>query len=338
MGVLQSEEDLNVICLIPSLITIKFQDFFSPKAEKLICGTTSSKFAAVCCMTASGPAFWGLINPEWSLCNKGRRQSPVNLEPNKLLFDPNLRPLHIDKHRVSGSISNTGHSVIFTVDNDTRHHINVTGGPLSYKYQFQEIHIHYGLHDQFGSEHSINGYAFPAEIQIFGFNSQLYSNFSEALHKAQGIVVISLLLQLGDLSNPELRILTDQLDKIKYGGEEIEVKRLSVRGLLPETDYYMTYDGSTTMPACHETVTWLILNKPIYITKQQMHALRKLMQGDAKHPKAPLGNNFRPPQPLYHRPVRTNIDFNVKHPGVNGKQCPSMYKDVYYKANSWKQH
>lgn len=49
----------------------------------------------------SGPAFWGLINPEWSLCNKGRRQSPVNLEPGKLLFDPNLRLLHLDKHRVS---------------------------------------------------------------------------------------------------------------------------------------------------------------------------------------------------------------------------------------------
>lgn len=49
----------------------------------------------------AGPAFWGLINPEWSLCNKGRRQSPVNLEPQRLLFDPNLRPLHIDKHRVS---------------------------------------------------------------------------------------------------------------------------------------------------------------------------------------------------------------------------------------------
>lgn len=53
-------------------------------------------------------------------------------------------------------------------------------------------------------------------------------------------------------------------------GEEAEVKRLSVRGLLPETEYYMTYDGSTTMPACHETVTWLIMNKPIYITKQQV--------------------------------------------------------------------
>ncbi|XP_069999480.1 carbonic anhydrase-related protein 11-like [Penaeus vannamei] len=49
----------------------------------------------------SGPQFWGLINPEWSLCTHGRRQSPINLDPSLLLYDPNLRPLHIDKHRAS---------------------------------------------------------------------------------------------------------------------------------------------------------------------------------------------------------------------------------------------
>lgn len=49
----------------------------------------------------AGPAFWGLINPQWDMCNKGRRQSPINVEPEKLLFDPYLRPLHIDKHKVS---------------------------------------------------------------------------------------------------------------------------------------------------------------------------------------------------------------------------------------------
>jgi len=282
------------------------------------------------------PAFWGLINPEWSLCNKGRRQSPVNLEPNKLLFDPNLRVLHIDKHRVNGFLSNTAHSVLFRVDNSTRTHVNFTGGPLSYRYQLHHIDIHYGLHDEAGSEHTINGYTFPAEIQIFGFNSQLYSNYSEAINRAQGIVAISVLLQLGDLSNPELRILTDNLDKIRYGGEEVDVRRISVLGLLPDTEYYMTYDGSTTMPPCHETLTWVILNKPIYITKQQLHGLRRLMQGDGKHPKAPLGNNYRPPQPLHHRPLRTNIDFNVKQAGA--KHCPSMYKEVYYKANTWKLH
>ncbi|KAL9881726.1 carbonic anhydrase-related protein 10 isoform X1 [Glossina fuscipes] len=292
----------------------------------------------------SGPAFWGLINPEWSLCNKGRRQSPVNLEPQRLLFDPNLRQLHIDKHRISGLIANTGHSVIFTAGNDTvanydgmQTPVNITGGPFSYRYRFHEIHIHYGLHDQFGSEHSVDGYTFPAEIQIFGYNSQLYNNFSDALNRAQGIVGVSILLQLGDLSNAELRMLTDQLERIRYGGDEAFVKRLSIRGLLPDTDHYMTYDGSTTAPACHETVTWVVLNKPIYITKQQLYALRRLMQGSPDHPKAPLGNNYRPPQPLLHRPIRTNIDF--KTPKINGKSaCPTMYREVYYKATSWKQH
>lgn len=41
----------------------------------------------------------------------------------------------------------------------------------------------------------------------------------------------------------------------------------------------------------------------------QMYALRKLMQGSQEIPKAPLGNNARPLQPLHHRTVRTNIDF-----------------------------
>ena len=54
------------------------------------------------------------------------------------------------------------------------------------------------------------------------------------------------------------------------------------------------------------------------------------MQGAPDHPKAPLGNNFRPPQPLLHRPVRTNIDFRSKQP--NAKACPTMYKEVHYKG------
>lgn len=33
------------------------------------------------------------------------------------------------------------------------------------------------------------------------------------------------------------------------------------------------------------------------------------MQGSQESPKAPLGNNVRPLQPLHYRTVRTNIDF-----------------------------
>lgn len=66
-------------------------------------------------------------------------------------------------------------------------------------------------------------------------------------------------------------------------GEEVEIKRLSIMALMPETEYYMTYDGSTTMPACHETVTWIILNKPIYITKQQVSYLKRFINLKGGH-------------------------------------------------------
>ena len=104
----------------------------------------------------------------------------------------------------------------------------------------------------------------------------MYANFSDALFRAQGVVGIAVLLQLGDLSNPELRMLTDQLDKIRFGGDEAAVRRLSVRGLLPDTEHFMTYEGSTTAPACYETVTWMVMNKPIYITKQQVKIVKYL--------------------------------------------------------------
>ncbi|CAA9998670.1 unnamed protein product [Nesidiocoris tenuis] len=52
-------------------------------------------------------------------------------------------------------------------------------------------------------------------------------------------------------------------------GAETSIKHLSLRSLLPDTEHYMTYEGSTTHPGCWETTVWIILNKPIYITKQE---------------------------------------------------------------------
>ncbi|XP_042886786.1 carbonic anhydrase-related protein 10-like [Penaeus japonicus] len=97
------------------------------------------------------------------MCERGRRQSPVNIEPSKLVYDPHLRHVHVDKHRVSGSLHNTGQSVIFRVEKGSKHHVNITGGPLVYKYRFQDLYIHFGAANHQGSEHQVNGAAFPAE-------------------------------------------------------------------------------------------------------------------------------------------------------------------------------
>merc|ERR1711936_1328605 len=139
--------------------------------------------------------------------------------------------------------------------------VNITGGPLSYRYQFEQMYLHWGSKNEHdngvgsasGSEHAINGHFFPAEIQLYGFN---------------------------------------------------------INEIMPSTTHYMTYEGSTTYPGCWETVTWIILNKPIYLGRQEMFELRKLKQGDKVNPKASLSNNRRPLHLLNSRTIRTNIGFS----------------------------
>ena len=29
----------------------------------------------------SGPEYWGVLNQEWTMCSRGRSQSPVNINP-----------------------------------------------------------------------------------------------------------------------------------------------------------------------------------------------------------------------------------------------------------------
>ncbi|GFV74462.1 transposable element Tcb1 transposase [Trichonephila clavipes] len=66
--------------------------------------------------------------------------------------------------KVSGLLTNTGHSVAFRVsDVQPGVPINISGGPLSYKYRFHELHLHYGRTDDRGSEHTVSGTSFPGE-------------------------------------------------------------------------------------------------------------------------------------------------------------------------------
>ncbi|KOX70219.1 hypothetical protein WN51_05655 [Melipona quadrifasciata] len=80
-------------------------------------------------------------------------------------------------------------------------------------------------------------------IQVYGFNAELYHNMSEAQHKSQGLVAISLMVQIffyrhslfkctvfhrakgrarksvGETLHPELQIITSVFNKVKYRGE-----------------------------------------------------------------------------------------------------------------------
>lgn len=73
---------------------------------------------------------------------------------------------------------------------------------------------------------------------------------------------------------PKIRVLIREKKKpMNYLGQSADLRHISLHGLLPETEHYMTYEGSTTHPGCWETTSWIIFNKPIYITRQEVYSI-----------------------------------------------------------------
>ncbi|KAL8611251.1 hypothetical protein ACOMHN_013682 [Nucella lapillus] len=114
---------------------------------------------------------------------------------------------------------------------------NFSDGPLMYTYRVTQLKLHFGKTDTEGSEHSVDGKSFAAEAN--------------------------------DEENAGFRGLVEHAKQVPWQGQTNEVKELEVKSLLPDTNYYLTYEGSLTQPACHETVTWVLFNKPIPVSRVQ---------------------------------------------------------------------
>ena len=65
---------------------------------------------------------------------------------------------------------------------------------------------------------------------------------------------------------------------LHLSGSSTSLTSLSLSSLIPTTSEFITYEGSLTQPSCQESVTWIIPNKPIYITPELLDQLAKLMQ------------------------------------------------------------
>ncbi|KAK6011838.1 hypothetical protein OSTOST_23064 [Ostertagia ostertagi] len=102
------------------------------------------------------------------MCHNGKMQSPIDIPPGRLLFDPNMKPIHIDRISVMSEMLNTGQMPRIRIGNSARRpSANLTGGPLhGYKYRIQRIDIHIGRGAVNGSEHTIDGRRFPMEVII----------------------------------------------------------------------------------------------------------------------------------------------------------------------------
>uniref|UniRef100_A0A915PFL9 Alpha-carbonic anhydrase domain-containing protein n=1 Tax=Setaria digitata TaxID=48799 RepID=A0A915PFL9_9BILA len=165
-----------------------------------------------------GPDFWGLLSKKWKMCTKGKMQSPINIKPASILYDPRLSDIKIDRVSTVAEMMNTGQMPRLRLLHDTySSSVNITGGPLRpYKYRLQRVDFHYSNDEMTGSEHAINSRNFPMEIQLITYNTDLYANFTTALTLPRGIAAVSIIVLVGGHTNEELLKITDFVQKVPF--------------------------------------------------------------------------------------------------------------------------
>ncbi|TKS87444.1 Carbonic anhydrase 1 [Collichthys lucidus] len=235
----------------------------------------------------------------------GPRQSPIDIVPGEASFDGDLKPLNL-KYDPSTclDILNNGHSfqVTFADDSDSS---TLTDGPISGIYRLKQFHFHWGASDDRGSEHTVEGTKYPAELHLVHWNTK-YPSFGEAAGKPDGLAVVGVFLKCGD-DNASLQKILDAFDSIKAKGKQTSFCGFDPTTLLPGSLDYWTYLGSLTTPPLLESVTWIVCKEPISVSCEQMAKFRSLLFSAEGEAECCMVDNYRPPQPLKGRCVRASF-------------------------------
>nr|XP_003408421.2 carbonic anhydrase 3 [Loxodonta africana] len=249
----------------------------------------------------NGPDHW----PELFPFAKGNKQSPIELHTKDIKHDPTLSPWTASYDPGSAkTILNNGKTCRVVFD-DTYDRSMLRGGPLIGSYRLRQFHLHWGSSDDHGSEHSVDGVKYAAELHLVHWNPK-YNTYGGALKQPDGIAVVGVFLQVGS-EKGEFQLFLDALDKIKTKGKETPFTNFNPSCLFPACRDYWTYQGSFTTPPCEECIVWLLLKEPITVSSDQMAKLRSLYSSPENEPPVPLVRNWRPPQPLKGRIVRASF-------------------------------
>ncbi|XP_053206426.1 carbonic anhydrase 1-like [Panonychus citri] len=208
----------------------------------------------------------------------GDKQSPINLDSSKARVDKTLT-LDIKKYdRLidTAFVYSTGHSL--KLEFESRGVYLLSGTVVDRPYELLQVHIHWGINSMSGSEHSIDGERFSAEVHFVHRNTK-YANESSysVLQKVDGLTVLGVIAKNGD-PNPGVDILLEAMQSnssdIKYPVK----KPFDLNHLLPSNKKsFFKYSGSLTTPTCNEVVNWIVMKDFITVSNDQIDRLRNLI-------------------------------------------------------------
>jgi carbonic anhydrase len=214
-----------------------------------------------------GPQAWGQLKPEYKTCALGKRQSPIHIEDSITLQGP-AEPIQFNYTVSTGTVINNGHTIQVDVYGDNT--ITVRGST----YKLIQFHFHH-----------------PSEERI---NYKSYSMVAHLVHRnVDGqLAVVGVLMEPGEANNLINQVWTymplDAGDKVRMPEGVVDLNQL-----LPQDQRYYQFLGSLTTPPCTEGVLWMVLKRPMTLSREQLKLFGQLYP-----------NNARPVQPVNNRPIR----------------------------------
>ncbi len=191
------------------------------------------------------------------------KQSPININVSTDIRKNQEEALSIHWQDFDGSIEDTGYLIRVYGD----------GGYVSFKnhkFEFVEFHFH------MPSEHHIDQKFSPMEIHFVHYNKDL-----------DRYVVLGVFVQEGVDMHTELQKVINHLP---HRGTDIKFK-VNPLALFPLEVESFYYEGSLTVVPCLEIVAWHVFHKPIYVQEDQLKALSKIHNQNAR-PLQPLNNRL----------------------------------------------
>lgn len=218
----------------------------------------------------TGPAEWAALAPDNVACKTGQQQSPVDLPAGKgkalAQHDAEIR-----YGKAAGRLVNNGHTLELDLEGSADNQVVYQG----VEHRLAQFHFHAP------SEHRLDGRAFPMEMHLVNKSAD------------GAITVVGVMIKAGH-KNEALAPVFAKPPKAGGAGRALEIDLAAV---LPVVRKALLYTGSLTTPPCTERVHWVVLERPIEMSRAQIDAFRRL-----------FSDNHRPIHPLNGRePVEETV-------------------------------
>ena len=131
----------------------------------------------------------------------------------------------------------------------------------------------------------------PAEVRV---NGKSFDMAAHLIHRSDDnqLAVVAVPLEKGS-ENPVIQTLWNYIPLERNQEVVPPDASLDLNQLLPEKRSYATYMGSLSTPPCTEGVLWLVMQRPVQISAEQVAIFSRLYR-----------NNARPIQPANGRLIK----------------------------------